>query len=118
MRTTSREEVISMPGGDGTGPMGMGPLTGRRAGFCSGFATSGFLSPLPGYGRNFGRGRGFRMSRFSGLPGWAGTGFSALGGAYASQGNEQEILGKQAELLEKQLQWVKQQLAKVEAKAE
>ena len=23
-----------MPGGDGTGPVGMGPMTGRRAGFC------------------------------------------------------------------------------------
>lgn len=24
-----------MPGGDRTGPMGMGPMTGRRAGFCA-----------------------------------------------------------------------------------
>ncbi|MCD6382905.1 MAG: DUF5320 domain-containing protein, partial [Thermoplasmata archaeon] len=25
-----------MPWGDGTGPMGMGPMTGRGAGYCSG----------------------------------------------------------------------------------
>ncbi|MCD6310782.1 MAG: DUF5320 domain-containing protein, partial [Candidatus Eremiobacteraeota bacterium] len=24
-----------MPGGDGTGPMGMGPMTGRGMGFCA-----------------------------------------------------------------------------------
>jgi hypothetical protein len=26
-----------MPRGDGTGPMGVGPKTGRGAGFCAGF---------------------------------------------------------------------------------
>ncbi|MBN2210726.1 MAG: DUF5320 domain-containing protein, partial [Sedimentisphaerales bacterium] len=25
-----------MPGGDGTGPAGFGPMTGRAAGFCAG----------------------------------------------------------------------------------
>ena len=30
-----------MPGGDGTGPMGMGPMTGRGAGYCAGFAAPG-----------------------------------------------------------------------------
>ena len=40
-----------MPGGDRTGPMGAGPMTGRGAGFCAGY-------PTAGYG-NYGRGRGF-----------------------------------------------------------
>ena len=26
-----------MPGGDGTGPMGQGPRTGRSVGFCAGY---------------------------------------------------------------------------------
>ncbi|NOX97263.1 MAG: DUF5320 domain-containing protein, partial [Nitrospirae bacterium] len=26
-----------MPGGDGTGPMGLGSRTGRAAGFCAGY---------------------------------------------------------------------------------
>ncbi len=30
-----------MPGGDQTGPMGMGPMTGRGAGYCNGFAVPG-----------------------------------------------------------------------------
>ena len=61
-----------MPGGDGTGPAGMGPMTGRAAGFCAGYPVPGFMNPIPGgfggrgfgwgrgrgWGRGFGRGRG------------------------------------------------------------
>jgi len=45
-----------MPFGDGTGPRGMGPMTGRGAGYCAGFA-----SPILGrrwFG--FGRRRAYR----------------------------------------------------------
>jgi hypothetical protein len=49
-----------MPGGDRRGPNGMGPKTGRGAGYCAGF-------DVPGYA-NFGRGRGFNRG-FSG-GGW------------------------------------------------
>lgn len=38
-----------MPFRDGTGPMGLGPMTGRGAGFCAGFARPGFSNPAPGY---------------------------------------------------------------------
>jgi hypothetical protein len=48
-----------MPRGDGTGPMGMGPMTGRGAGFCTGFAAPGYVNPV-GYGCGLGGGRGFR----------------------------------------------------------
>ncbi|MBE9469647.1 MAG: DUF5320 domain-containing protein [Chloroflexi bacterium] len=37
-----------MPFGDGTGPRGLGPMTGRGAGFCGGFARPGFANPIPG----------------------------------------------------------------------
>jgi len=46
-----------MPQGDGTGPAGLGPMTGRGMGFCAGFSTPGFMNG--GFGRGFGRGRGF-----------------------------------------------------------
>lgn len=46
-----------MPRGDGTGPQGMGPMTGRAAGFCAGYPVSGFANNAPGQGF-FGRGRG------------------------------------------------------------
>jgi len=37
------KEVMTMPAGDGTGPFGLGPMTGRAAGYCAGY-------PVPGYG--------------------------------------------------------------------
>lgn len=33
-----------MPGGDGTGPMGQGPMTGRAAGYCAGNTQAGFAN--------------------------------------------------------------------------
>lgn len=64
-----------MPGGDRTGPLGMGPMTGRAAGFCAGYPFAGFANPVPGFGpggRWGGRGgRGWR-NRFyaTGMTGW------------------------------------------------
>ncbi|HIP57917.1 MAG TPA: hypothetical protein EYH00_01240 [Archaeoglobus profundus] len=51
-----------MPWGDGTGPWGLGPRTGRGAGFCSGFPIPGFLNRFvfpPFGGRWFGLWFGF-----------------------------------------------------------
>jgi len=40
-----------MPRGDGTGPAGMGPRTGRGAGYCAGNRAPGFASAgRPGQG--------------------------------------------------------------------
>ncbi len=47
-----------MPAGDGTGPQGMGPMTGRAAGYCAGYTAPGFANPVPGFGRGMGRGFG------------------------------------------------------------
>ncbi len=47
-----------MAGGNGTGPMGLGPKTGRAAGFCAGFSVPGYMNPMRGMG--FGAGRGGR----------------------------------------------------------
>jgi hypothetical protein len=49
----------NMPGGDGTGPIGMGPLTGRHAGFCAGFKIPGYTN-LFVRNRANAKGRGFR----------------------------------------------------------
>jgi ribosomal protein L15 len=48
-----------MPGGDRTGPRGLGPKTGRSLGYCSGYDSPGYANPS--FGRGFGRGwgRGF-----------------------------------------------------------
>lgn len=47
-----------MPRGDGTGPMGQGPMTGRSAGFCAGYAEPGYMNPGGGRGMAWRRGRG------------------------------------------------------------
>lgn len=62
-----------MPFGDGTGPRGMGPMTGRGAGFCAGFGAPGFANPILGGG--MWRGTGMRMGRGMGRGrgmGWRG----------------------------------------------
>lgn len=103
-----------MPRGNGAGPMGMGPMTGRGAGFCAGFAVPGYMNPGIGYGMGFGRGRGFRrMFYLTGMPGWARFGYPAYGGAYAPAVDEKEILSNQAEFLENQLEQVKRRLKKL-----
>ena len=73
-----------MPGGDGTGPGGMGPMTGRAAGFCAGYSVPGYANPVGGrgMGMGFGRGRGGGFGRGRGF-GWgrAGYGLPAYGSA-------------------------------------
>ena len=70
-----------MPGGDRTGPMGMGAMGGRAAGYCAGYGAPGYMQPFAGRGfRGCGRGRGGgfggagfgRRNRFfaTGWPGW------------------------------------------------
>ena len=74
-----------MPGGDGTGPAGMGPMTGRGAGYCAGYTVPGFAKPVGGRyigtgsgafsgggsGARSGRGKGYRhWYNKTGLPGW------------------------------------------------
>ena len=78
VQVTLREEVTEMPGFDGTGPRGMGPMTGGGRGFCA----SPVYGPRPGYGAGFGwparggRGRGVRrgMGRGMAYPYAYGTG--------------------------------------------
>jgi len=48
-----------MPGGDRTGPRGLGPRTGRAVGYCAGYNMPGYANPGFGRGFGFGRGRGF-----------------------------------------------------------
>ena len=37
-----------MPRGDGTGPAGAGPMTGRAAGYCAGYRAPGYMNPFAG----------------------------------------------------------------------
>jgi Family of unknown function (DUF5320) len=44
-----------MPHGDGTGPYGEGPMTGRAMGYCAGHDRPGFDNPGGGRGRRWAR---------------------------------------------------------------
>lgn len=121
-----------MPGGDRTGPVGVGSKTGRGAGFCSGFAMPGCANPSPrrGFGMDFGRGRG-RGRDFWGRPVGGGFGwrhrFFATGvpgwmraGPYAEPGPETEKQGlkQQAEALEAELDMVKKRIDELDSGCE
>ncbi len=71
--------VDNMPRGNGTGPNGMGPMTGRGAGYCAGYAAPGYASQgLQGLGRGMGLRRGCRSSgRGLGFGQGFGAGFGA-----------------------------------------
>ncbi len=54
----------NMPRGDGTGPEGLGPMTGRGLGYCAGFDSPGFTKGVGrGQGRGLARGRGRGIGR-------------------------------------------------------
>ena len=88
-----------MPAGDRTGPRGMGPMSGKAAGYYSGQQAPEYASP--GYdsgmgrdqGRGFGRGRGRRFrGGVTGIPAAAPT---------ATREQELAMLKQQAEYLKK-----------------
>jgi hypothetical protein len=117
-----------MPRGDGTGPAGMGPMTGRAAGFYAGYSVPGYMNPVGGLGyRGWGGGRGWRYWYYAtGLPGWARApmGTPAQGGhMYPSAGpfaptvtTEQELDGlkKQAEYFQDALGHINQRIQQLE----
>ena len=66
-------EVTNMPFGNRKGPWGLGPMTGRAAGYCSGNDAPGYLNTIGGRlfrrrAQGGGRGQGFRFGRQSNLP--------------------------------------------------
>ena len=118
-----------MPRGDKTGPVGMGPMTGRGAGFCAGNATPGYMSAPGGYlgrggwigghGLGFrGCGRGFRNVFYAtGLPGWPRFG-KTFSGADSANTNEakMQILKSQAEYLSNALETINKRISEMEPK--
>jgi uncharacterized protein DUF5320 len=116
-----------MPGGDGTGPGGMGPMTGRAAGFCAGYPVAGCANAVGGrgyggWGRGggFGRGRGFGWGRGGyGLP--AGTGYATPYAGYPSgfgtapsPEQEKDALKQQAQYLQQSLESIGKRIEELE----
>ena len=130
-----------MPRGDGTGPAGMGPMTGRAAGFCAGYPVPGYMNPVGGRGF-WGRGRGFwgrgggrgRRHWFyaTGMPGWARAGYGRPAWGAAGYPDapypapvgpamtaEQELaeLKQQAEYFQNALDEIKSRMEQLEAES-
>ena len=114
-----------MPRGDGTGPLGLGPMTGRGSGICSWFGTPDYGNTLPAYGleMGFGRGRGFWggsrgcRNRFyaTGMRGWMRpAGYAA---AYQKPDSEVEkqMLKNQADALKSELDNIRKRLEEIES---
>lgn len=90
-----------MPRGDGSGPQGMGPMTGRATGLCAG----------RGMGRGSGGGGGFgwrKVFRATGLPRWMRSG--------STGSPEAANAGKTAEVdsLRGELERIRQRLDEIE----
>ncbi|MFC1782954.1 DUF5320 domain-containing protein [Planctomycetota bacterium] len=121
-----------MPGGDRTGPAGLGPMTGRAVGYCAGYSAPGFHNPFPGrgfwgWGRGGGRGRHRRFYPTVLLGRWHfGARFPAYSGAEPYEtpiaptlGQEQELdmLKGQAKYFEEALGGIKERIAELEAES-
>ena len=96
-----------MPGGNGTGPNGMGPMTGRGLGYCSGAATYGIGRR---FGCGMGRGSGRGMGRgFRNQPPFRAGNWSLEANAFTP---EQELgtLRQQAEAMQRSLEQINQRI--------
>jgi Family of unknown function (DUF5320) len=115
-----------MPFGDRTGPQGLGPRTGRGAGYSAGFRMSGSMDVPKGAGFGFGRGRSMGCQWCGGGRGWrnwyiasglshcrrAGYGYSCAPSSTAK--DETKFLTEEAELLRKQLEGIQKRISILE----
>jgi len=89
-----------MPGGDRTGPMGQGPMTGRALGYCAGNNMPGYANSWPrgGFGRGFGRGFGGGWGRGFGRGRGMGWGRGFMPGYYPLQSPVYQPPSREGEL--------------------
>lgn len=98
-----------MPGGDRTGPLGLGAMTVRAAGYCAGYPVPGFMNPIvgyPGYGRGFGRGLGYRYMPYGPAGFWYNPAITAE--------EELSMLKEHAKLLQRQLEEIQKHVKTLE----
>ncbi|MDP8234731.1 MAG: DUF5320 domain-containing protein [Candidatus Saelkia tenebricola] len=116
-----------MPGGDGTGPAGMGSMTGRAAGYCAGYAMPGYMNPIPGRGSGFGRGMGRGRGRGVGMGrgfGWGGA-YPSYPAAYANYPyapnlnpqQEADMLKEQTKVVQDELNAMNERIKELESNA-
>lgn len=115
-----------MPRGDRTGPDGMGPMTGRAAGYCGGFERPGFMNGAGGrgMGRGFGFGRGMGFGRsgrgffrggFAAGPYYADPYYAAPPAPYQDREQELRSLKDQAEYLKQNMEHITKRITELES---
>ncbi|MFO7829551.1 MAG: DUF5320 domain-containing protein [Bacteroidales bacterium] len=98
-----------MPAGDRTGPLGRGPLTGRRMGYCSGNEQAG--NTIGAFGRGLARGfRGGQNGR-GGFSRFRNFGFAQ--NADDSMENRKRALENELEFLKKQVSGLESEIEKL-----
>jgi len=103
-----------MPRGDKTGPMGLGPKTGRGMGYCYGWPHPGYMHPM---GRGWGRGMGWRRGWGRGWgmgQGWKRPGWGYFPAQLPTAQEEKEILKEERELLEEELKLLREEMKAIE----
>ncbi|MBN1338929.1 MAG: DUF5320 domain-containing protein [Bacteroidales bacterium] len=97
-----------MPGGDRTGPNGLGPMTGRGMGYCGGSGRPESAGLQMGGGRGFGRGPGRGMrNRFRN---WR----NGLFGDAPNDVTEKNLLEIEAKRLREQMESIEKRLAELQ----
>lgn len=100
-----------MPGGDGTGPMRQGPLTGGGFGPCgSGGGSRSAQDDFRGQRGGFGRRQGRRNRR--GAPEWSG--WRRARAWTQAPGNERDGLHREEKVLETELELLRARIAELE----
>jgi hypothetical protein len=94
------KEVIGVPKGDGTGPMGTGPITGRGLGVCTG-------TNAVRYGTGLGLGLGLGLACRRGFRRWLGRDF---GIEEITPETKKGLLQNQKAVLEKRLDAINNKL--------
>lgn len=100
-----------MPGGDRTGPTGMGPMTGRGAGLCAGTQLPGYMNSLPGRGLRSGRGAGRGWCYRTYAPAKPHRFYNPV----PDKDAELEILKQQARTFQSSLEDIQQRISELES---
>lgn len=106
-----------MPGFDGRGPIGTGPMTGGGRGFCN----PARYGVRPLYGRGMGRGRGAASRMPWGLGFgkgyWAGAYYPDGGYGFQGPDKEAEFLLRESDRLKKELEAIEGRLSELDSDA-
>ena len=126
------KEVSYMPGFDGTGPSGMGPMTGGARGLCNPYGGASYARPGfgqgrgfrggfgPGFGggRGYGRGFGWRGA-YPPTGGWYGPAYNApYGSPYPTKPEDEvNMLKGEADAVKSELDAINKRIEELEAQS-